>query len=203
MSVRFATIALAGVLLLASGSASTADAQLLGSSPLALPVTGSVSGGASFVGTINIRNFAVQQGVTVAVAAISGAIVDASGVQARTGLRATALLPVSVSAEAGVSGAAFRPSNRTFAAPGFVLASQACGAAHVEIGASNVNLMGVTVMMNPVVLDVGADSGGLIGSLVCQILGLLGNPTMVTSLLNQLLAQLVGLTGGLGGGLLL
>jgi hypothetical protein len=206
MSLRFTTIALASVLLLAAGSVSTVDAQLLGSRPLALPITGTVSGGANFVGTINIRNFAVQQGVTVAVAAISGAIVDASGVQARTGLRANAVFPVSVSAAAGVSGAAFRPFNRSraFAAPGFVLASQACGsAAHVEIGASNVNLMGVDVMMNPIVLDVGADSGGLIGSLVCQILGLLGNPTMVTSLLNQLLAQLVGLTGGLGGGLLL
>lgn len=104
-------------------------------------------------------------------------------------------MPVTVNAGAGVGGAAFRPDNRN-RAPGFMLVSQACGALHVEIGAANVNLMGVAVMTDPLVLDVGADSGGLIGSLVCQILGLLGNPTMLTGLLNSLLAQLGGLLGG-------
>jgi hypothetical protein len=172
---------------------------------LPLPITGSVSGGASFVGTVNIASFAVQQGVTVAIATVTGAVVDTNGVQARTGLQANVVFPVSVTAGAAINGAAFRPDsrNRAFRAPGFVLASQACGSAHIELGASNVNLMGVTVMTNPVMLDVGAASGGLIGSLVCQILGLLGNPTMVTSLLNQLLAQLLPLVGGLTGGLLI
>jgi hypothetical protein len=59
------------------------------------------------------------------------------------------------------------------------------------------------VALNPAVVDVGANSGGLIGSLVCQVLGVLSNPTMVVSLLNSLLIQLVPLIGGLGGGLLL
>lgn len=206
MSLRFTAFALAGAFVLVSGSVSTVDAQLLGSRPLALPITGSVSGGASFVGTVSISRFAVQQGATVAIAAITGVVVDASGAQARTGLRANIAFPVSVTAAADVSGVAFRPDNRNraFAAPGFVLVSQACSsAAHIEIGASAVNLMGVVVMTNPVVLDVGADSGGLIGSLVCQILGLVGNPTMVTGLLNQLLGQLLGVVGGLTGGLLI
>jgi hypothetical protein len=35
--------------------------------------------------------------------------------------------------------------------------------------------------------------------LVCQVLGLLGNPTKLLPVLNQLLGQLVGLAGGLGG----
>ncbi len=54
-------------------------------------------------------------------------------------------------------------------------------------------------------LDVGANSGGLIGSLVCQVLGLLGtgSPTQIVGVLNQLLMQLLPLIGGIGGGLLI
>ena len=45
-----------------------------------------------------------------------------------------------------------------------------CGSdVHVQIGGSIVDVMGAQVMLNPVVLDVGANSGGLIGSLVCQV----------------------------------
>jgi hypothetical protein len=201
MSLRFTVIALAGVLLLAPGGVSTANAQLLGSRPLALPITGSVSGGATFTGTVNIRGFAVRQGATVAIAAITGAVVDAAGVQARTGMQASLVLPVEVSAGAGAGSAAYRPFDRngSLRAPGFVRVSQACGAAHIEIGATTVNVMGVAVTLNPAVIDVGADSGGTIGSLVCQILSLVGNPTMLVSLLNSLLPLLGGLLGGATG----
>ena len=63
--------------------------------------------------------------------------------------------------------------------------------------------MGTQVTLNPAVIDVGANTGGLLGGLVCQVLSLLGNPTMLVPVLNQLLAQLVGLVGGIGGGLLI
>ena len=202
MSLRFTAIALAGVFLLASGSVSTVDAQLLGSRPLALPITGSVNGGASFVGTLNIQRFAVQGTATVAVAAVTGAVVDASGIQARTGMQTNVILPVTVNVAPGIGGVAFRPYNRT-RAPGFVLVSQTCGGAHIQIGATTVNLLGVAVALNSVGLDVGADSGGLIGSLVCQILSLLSNPTMLVGTLNQLLPLLGGLLGSVGGGGLL
>jgi hypothetical protein len=197
MSARFTVSVLAGVLLLAPGGVSTAHAQLLGTQPLALPITGTVSGGVQFAGTAHIQRFAVVQGATVAVAAITGVTIDPTGAQARTGLTATVLMPVTVSAAAGVGGAAYRFDSRPrFQAPGFRLASQTCGAVHVEIGATTVNLMGVAVTTNPMVLDVGADVGGLIGSLVCQILGVLANPLMLTSLLNSLLGQLGGIVGG-------
>lgn len=79
-----------------------------------------------------------------------------------------------------------------------------CGSdVHIQIGAGSlVNVMGAQVMLNPVMLDVGANSGGLIGGLLCQVLSLVGNPTMLVGVLNQLLGQLVGLAGGVGGGLL-
>ena len=199
MSGRFTGVALVSVLLLAGTYASPAEAQLLGSTPLAVPITGSVTGGGTFVGTLSIRRFAVQGTATVAVAAIAGAIVNApAGVQVQTGLSSNISLPVTLSAALPI---AYRPRS---GGPAIVRVSQVCGSdVRIQIGGSGVvQVAGAQVMLNPVVLDVGASSGGLIGGLVCQVLGLLGNPTMLVSVLNQLLAQLVGLTGGIGGGLL-
>jgi hypothetical protein len=200
MSRRFTGVALTSVLLLAGTYASPAEAQLLGSTtPLAVPVTGSVTGGGTFVGTLSIQRFAVQGTATVAVAAIAGAIVNApAGVEVQTGVRTNINLPVTVSAGLPI---AYRSRS---GGPVLMRVSQVCGsAAHIQIGGSMVDLAGAQVMLNPVALDVGANAGGLIGSLVCQVLGLVGNPTMLVGVLNQLLAQLVGLGGGLlGGGLL-
>ena len=200
MSLRFTGIALASAIVIAFGNISTAEAQLLGSRPLSVPITGSVTGGGSFVGTLNIQRFAASGSATVAISAIAGAIVDAPGVGARTGVSANINLPVTVTAAVG---AAFRPRGSASGGPGFLLA-QCGGSVNVSIGGSTVDIMGVQVMLDPVVLDVGANSGGLVGSLVCQILGLLSNPTgSIAPLLNNLLLQLVPLLGGLGGGLLL
>src|SRR6185295_6779280 len=97
MSARLTGIALTSFLLLAVATVSTAEAQLLGSRPLAVPITGSVAAGGNFVGTLSIQRFAVQGSTTVAVGAIAGAIVDApAGVTATTGLRSSIALPVTV-----------------------------------------------------------------------------------------------------------
>jgi hypothetical protein len=198
MSARLTAIALASGWLLAAGNVSTAEAQLLGGRPLAVPITGSVSGGGTFVGTLSIQRFAAQGNATVAVAAIAGAIVDApAGVNAGTGMRANIQLPVIVNAAVPV---AYR--YRGSGGPALVPV-QCGGAVSLQIGAGSVvDVMGVQVALNPAVIDVGAGTGSLIGGLVCQVLGLLGSPTLLVGVLNQLLAQLVGLTG-LGGGLLL
>ena len=199
MSLRWTGIALTSAIVIACGNVSTAEAQLLGSGPLSVPITGSVTGGGSFVGTLSIQRFAASAGATVAVAAIAGAVVDAPG-GARTGVRANVSLPVTLSAAVPI---AYRPQGTD--GPRFVFVSQVCGGSvNVSIGGNAVvNVMGVQVTLDPVMLDVGANSGGLIGSLVCQILGLLGTGTSPVNLLNSLLAQLVPLLGGLGGGLLL
>jgi hypothetical protein len=189
---------------LLAGAVSTAEAQLLGGTkPLAVPITGSVSGGGTFVGTLSIQRFAVQGDATVAVAAIAGAVVDApAGISGMTGMRANIMLPVTITATAPI---AYRPRGSTFG-PQFAsmrFASMQCGSdVHIQIGAgSAVNVMGVQVALNPTVLDVGANTGGLIGGLICQILGLVNSPTLLVGVLNQLLGQLVGLSG-LGGLLL-
>jgi hypothetical protein len=198
MSTRFVAIASAGALLFALANAPTADAQLLGgSTPLRVPVTGTVTGGGTFSGTLTIQSFAVQGAATVAVAAIAGSVIGGPGGIGQTGMRANIFLPVTVSSALPIS--ARRP-----AAYGARIVYAQCGSdVHISIGAGSVvNVMGTQVALNPVMLDVGANAGSLIGSLVCQVISLVGNPTMLVSVLNQLLGQLVGLAGGVGGGLL-
>src|SRR5262245_48470519 len=159
MSVRLTGMALVCVVMLAVGSVSTAEAQLLGSRPLAVPITGTVTGGGNFVGTLSISRFAVQGSTTVAVAAIAGAVVDApGGVGAMTGMRANIVLPVTVN---GIAPIALRPERAN--APRIVLAQ--CGSdVRIQVGAGTaVNVMGAQVMLNPAVLDVNAGAGGLIG----------------------------------------
>jgi len=195
---RLIAIALTSAVLLTAGHVTPAAAQLLGGSkPLAVPITGSVVGGGSFVGTLSIQQFAVQGSTTVAVAMIAGTIVNVPGLEGATGMRANITLPVAVNAALPIS---YR--NRTLGAAGYVPV-QCGGAVNMRIGAGSVvDVMGVQVVLNPAVIDVGANTGSLIGSLVCQVLGLVGSPTLLVGVLNQLLAQLVGLSG-LGGGLLL
>jgi hypothetical protein len=198
MSRHLTAIALTGAMFVAFGSPSPAAAQLLGSAPpLAVPVTGSIAGGGNFVGTLSIQRFAVQGTSTVAVAMIAGTIVNVPGLDPISGMRANVALPVTVSAAVPI---AYREGAAT---PGFMRVRQCGGAVNIQIGAgANVNVMGTQVTLNPAVIDVGANTGSLIGGLVCQVLGLVSSPTMLVGVLNQLLAQLVGLSG-LGGGLLL
>jgi hypothetical protein len=162
-------------------------------------VTGTVAGGGTFSGTLAIQSFAVQGGATVAVAAIAGAIVGAPGGIGQTGMRANIILPVTVSSALPIS--ARRPAQGPYGAR--IVYAQCGSDVHIAIGAGSVvNVMGAQVALNPVMLDVGANTGSLVGSLVCQVLSLAGNPTMLVGVLNQLLGQLVGLAGGVGGGLL-
>ena len=102
---RLVTVAFTSALLLSSGHLSTAEAQLLGSNkPLAVPITGSVVGGGSFVGTLSIQRFAVQGSATVAVAMIAGTIVNVPGMEGATGgMRANISLPVTVNAAVPVA----------------------------------------------------------------------------------------------------
>jgi hypothetical protein len=199
MGPRLGTIALTTAVMIAVANISVAEAQLLGSRPLPVPITGSVVGGGTFVGTLNIQRFAVQGAATVAVATIAGALVDAGGASVGSAVRANIQVPVTVNVAAPI---AYRPGGG--ASPGFMLVRQCGGAAQIQVGAgATIDLMGTQVTLNPAVIDVGSGVGGLLGGLVCQVLGLLGNPTMLVPVLNQLLAQLVGLVGGIGGGLLI
>ena len=66
---------------------------------------------------------------------------------------------------------------------------------------TTLNALGLTITTSPITLDISGNSGGVLGSLVCQALGLLNSVVNLAGVLNQLLGVLGGGLGGLTGGL--
>jgi hypothetical protein len=77
-----------------------------------------------------------------------------------------------------------------------VLAQATCGVLHLEIGAVNLNALGVVVATTPIALDVSGDEAGAVGALVCSILNLVGGLAGLVNLLTSLLGTLGGALGG-------
>jgi hypothetical protein len=82
------------------------------------------------------------------------------------------------------------------AAPEALAVQQAvCEILHLELGPLNLDLLGLVVDLNQVVLDITAvaGAGNLLGNLLCAVVGLLdggGALTQITGLLNQILGLL-------------
>jgi hypothetical protein len=80
-----------------------------------------------------------------------------------------------------------------------------CPILHLELGPLDLNLLGLRVQLNQVVLDVTAipGPGNLLGNLLCALAGLLdgvdvGN--VLGNVLQQLIDALIRLLQGIGGG---
>jgi len=67
-----------------------------------------------------------------------------------------------------------------------------CQILHLDLGPLNLNLLGLQVSLNQIVLDITAQSGAgnLLGNLLCGVANLLNNPSGLATLLNQILAAL-------------
>lgn len=83
----------------------------------------------------------------------------------------------------------------TVQAPINSAASGSCQILHLDLGPLNLNLLGLQVSLNQVVLDITAQqgSGNLLGNLLCAVAHLLDNTNAlgsVTALLNQILRVL-------------
>ena len=80
-----------------------------------------------------------------------------------------------------------------------------CPILHLELGPLDLNLLGLRVQLNQVVLDITAlpGPGNLLGNLLCAIAGLLDGVDLsgvLGNLLQNLLDALIRLLQGLGGG---
>lgn len=80
-----------------------------------------------------------------------------------------------------------------------------CPILHLDLGPLNLNLLGLTVHLDRVVLDVNAvpGPGNLLGNLLCAIAGLLDGVDLsgiLGNLLQSLIDALIRLLEGLGGG---
>ena len=80
-----------------------------------------------------------------------------------------------------------------------------CPILHLELGPLDLNLLGLRVQLNQVVLDITAERGpgNLLGNLLCAIAGLLDGVDLgevLGNLLQNLIDALIRLLEGLGGG---
>jgi hypothetical protein len=135
---------------------------------VSVPVVGRTSKGGKFTGAFNIREFRAAGDRVVAVGTLTGTIVNGNGSAVGTVLRTIQML--------------------------VTIPSASCDILHLELGPLDLNLLGLVVHLDRVVLDIDAEpGGGLLGALLCAVANLLnvGGPLAeLVALLNQILGFL-------------
>ncbi len=164
-SIRFTAPAVAAAVLLATSPTLNA-AKPPDASAVSIPVVGSVLGGGTFTGALNIVSFAVQNGVLVATGTITGVATNAVG---STSVLSSFTAPVSV-------------------------AQATCAILHLDLGPLALDVLGLQVNLSRVILDITAQPGAgkLLGNLLCSVAGLLDNPNGLARVLNDILGALLG-----------
>jgi hypothetical protein len=146
-----------------------------------LPITGTTPSGAVFAGTLTFEAFIAQENKVFAMVLVSGSLTGPAGVPLGTTLVRVAV-PMKV--EPGFQAlSGNREAN---------MQRQPCDVLHLEVGAVNLNVLGLQVTTLPIGIDLVGEEG-VLGQLICVILETLGNVIGLVDLLNQLL----GLLGGL------
>ena len=147
----------------------TAQKVKSGSPETTFPVSfvGTAAEGAvNFVGTFNIQKFDVQNNQVVAIGNLTGQV---TGAIVGTVQNLLVTIPL-IDANA-----------------------EACEILHLELGPIDLNLLGLVVHVDRIVIDITAQPGpgNLLGNLLCAIAGLLDQPdaplSIITDLLNSLL----------------
>jgi hypothetical protein len=195
--LRLPLLTLMTISVVLSPTAGTAE-QRPAPRPLVLPLTGTGNGGVTFNGTVAVRRFVQQNdGQVFAIGAVSGSLSGPAGP-----IGTAVYLPAAFPVEVG--NGLIHPaslSTRDYGARMILAQASTCGVLHVELGAVNLNLLGVVVATSPVTIDINGDTGGPLGNLVCAILAVVNNVAGLVNLLNSLLGVVTGLLGGLTGGL--
>jgi hypothetical protein len=146
-----------------------------GGSGLTLPVTGTftdaLGGVGQFTGTFNLQRFGVVNGQLSAIGTVTGTLTDSAGTVIGTVLRNLAIPVLSSATQAS------------------------CQILHLELGPLDLNLLGLQVHLDRIVLDITAvpGAGNLLGNLLCAVANLLnggGALSTIANLLNQILAAL-------------
>ena len=162
---------LAGALLLAMVMPGVAAAKKPAADPVTVPIAGTPVGGGAVAGTFEITRFANQNGQIVALGTFTGTVTNAAGA-VTTGTQSLAL-PVAITGT--------------------------CEILHLTLGPLDLNLLGLVVHLDQVVLTIDAQSGpgNLLGNLLCAIAGLLdpgpGPLAGIIALLNRILGILQGI----------
>ena len=99
-----------------------------------------------------------------------------------------------------ITGTGLPTGGTTFATPLQVTAQQVCDILSLDLGPLHLDLLGLVIDLDPVVLDITAvpGAGNLLGNLLCAITGLLDNNGGVGGVLNGIANLLNRLLTGLG-----
>jgi hypothetical protein len=173
------------VLALAGGAiaASTATAAPPSATAVVVPVTGTftdaLGGTGKFTGSYTINRAAKAGNSLAAVGTLTGTLTDSAGTVLGT-VTQSVTTPLQV-------------------------VTATCDILSLTLGPLDLNLLGLRVQLNQVVLNITAEQGpgNLLGNLLCAVAGLLDPPTTgggglggilttIVSLLNQILGQLGG-----------
>jgi hypothetical protein len=159
---------------------------------LEVPVSGAVQDVGTLAGTVSISRFAIREGALVAHGLLTAHVVDGSGNVIRT-IVTNVVWPVSSASGSGVADADAASSCDSGSAT-----MQACDILNLVLGPLHLDLLGLVVDLNQVILNITAEPGGgnLLGNLLCAITGLLDGGSLGLTLVN-LLNQLIGVLGAL------
>lgn len=145
-----------------------------------LPVSSAANSPNAFTGTLNLTKFVNNNGTVTALGTLTGSVTNRATGEVTTVMQNVAV-PVTATQGTGL------------AAPGFaVTAAATCPILNLDLGPLHLDLLGLVVDLNRVVLNIVAQSGAgnLLGNLLCAVTGLLDNPGGLAQLLNQILAAL-------------
>ncbi len=167
IAVVVVSVLFAGSAVAASGPAAPAAPTTSG---LTVPITGTATNGDLFNGTLNVTHFQAQNGQLQAVGTLTGTLTDTTGAVVGTITNMPVTLPVAS-------------------------AAGTCQVLNLTLGPLDLNLLGLMVHLNQVVLNITAQSGpgNLLGNLLCGVAHLLdgnGSANGLAGLLNNLLRHL-------------
>ena len=145
-----------------------------------LPVSSAANSPNAFTGTLNLTKFVNVNGTVNAVGTLTGTVTNRATGESTTVMQNVAV-PVLVT-----QGTAGAPT--AFA----ITPAATCPILHLDLGPLHLDLLGLVVDLNRVVLNIVAESGAgnLLGNLLCAVTGLLDNPSGLAQLLNNILAAL-------------
>ncbi len=163
---------------------------------LPLPIGGnfidSTGGKGTFAGTFYLQQFAVENNALVGKGILTGTMTSSTGDVAGSVWKSVSL-PVGF----GGGAAVLQKGASTLGSIGI---NATCDILHLTLGPLDLDLLGLQVHLDQVVLDITAQSGGgnLLGNLLCAVTNLLngvGTLLDLANLLNQILQILIGLLG--------
>ncbi len=153
---------------------------------LTVPISGTTNQGGKVAGTFQIQKFAVQGTQLMAIGNLVANVTQGGVTQ--TVVAAGTAIPV----QTPNAGTAAATTNAASTAAG------SCFILNLTLGPLDLNLLGLQVHLNQVVLNITAQSGSgnLLGNLLCSVADLLNNGgalTDISNLLNQILGSLSNL----------